>query len=325
MDTAVSVIVPVFNREKEIAACIESLRGQTLENIEIIIVNDGSTDNTLSAAESIDDERITVLSQANSGQGIARNTGMAAASGEYIAFVDSDDTVEKEMLEVMYKKAKTENADIVQCNISDIYPNGKKTVQLAPFDATVDITDKGEYTDKYFSTCRHSYEVCNKLFRKKMIDDSGVKFRDTRKYFSEDLLFNLEIIDHIKRISFISEPYYNYYQNESSHFHSGAERRLAAICDLFADYSANADETMKSAVSYTAAMVIIYNAGFCVDTHTLAARRTLSSRALKQYIKNALARKCKLKHRIFLTAMYLMPVNIKMNFAKRYSNRWNGE
>lgn len=321
MKISVSVIVPVFNRETEIGRCIESIRNQTLRNIEIIVVDDGSTDNTPAVLREINDKRVRVISQENTGQGIARNRGIAAASGQYIAFVDSDDTIEPHMLEVMYSKAEEEHADAVQCGITDIYPDGGRVVQLSYHDETVDITDKALYTEKYFSPSHHSYEVCNKLIRAEIL--KNVQFRDTKKYFSEDLFFNMELIEHIKRICFISQPYYNYHKHDDSHFHSDAEKRLTSIFDLFNDYFKSADSEMSQAMSHTAAMVILYNLGFCTKEYRSSAERIMESTELRGCIKNTLKQgSCGIKHRIFLSAMLILPLKFRLLLAKYYSGRW---
>ncbi|MCH5210974.1 MAG: glycosyltransferase family 2 protein [Oscillospiraceae bacterium] len=323
MEKAVSVIIPVFNREDTIRRCIESVCNQTLEDIEIIVVNDGSDDNTLSVINAIDDERITVISQDNAGQGYARNVGIEIANGKYIAFVDSDDTIDREMLRVMYERAEMDSADIVQCNITDIYPDGEKSIQIKSRDETIIVEDKGYYTDKYFTPCHHSYEVCNKLINREFLMNSGVRFRDTKRFFSEDLMFNLEMIAHLNKISFIPEPYYNYYQNETSHLHSHAKRRLESLCELFRTYISEADENMKSAAEYTAAMIITYNAGLCAKSHREDALRILCGEELRGYIKTAFRRNCKTKHRLFLTALYIAPGTMKLLLAEKYSGRWN--
>ena len=123
METAVSVIIPVYNCEKTVGRCINSVLNQTLANIEVIAVNDGSDDSTLKVLKGINDDRLKIISHLNYGQGYARNNGMSVANGKYIAFVDADDTIEEFMLEKMYEKAETENADMVQCNLYDIYPD----------------------------------------------------------------------------------------------------------------------------------------------------------------------------------------------------------
>ena len=101
----VSIVVPVYNREKEIAGCIKSLINQTLKEIEIIVIDDGSTDNTSAVVESFSDNRIKLIKTENRGQGLARNTGIEEAKGEYIGFVDSDDDVSPVMYEKMYNNA----------------------------------------------------------------------------------------------------------------------------------------------------------------------------------------------------------------------------
>ncbi len=321
MDIAVSVIVPVFNRENCIEQCISSITNQTLKNIEIIVIDDGSNDNTLKVLEKIKDERVIVKSQRNMGQGIARNSGLEMARGEYVAFVDSDDTIEADMLKKMYIKAKSENADMVQCNIRDIYPDGSEKLQLSYSDMAVNIKDRGKYMDKYFSTCTHSFEVCNKMINLDFLRQTGVVFHDTKKCFSEDLLFNLELINHLKMVYFISKPYYNYYQHENSHLHSNSAVRLAAIFDLFMEYIIKAEGDVRSSVLYTASMVILYNIGLCVDDHVDTASHVLKSGIMKKYIKGALKRKCKLRHRIFLICILVMPMKVKLRLVEEYS-RW---
>lgn len=319
MDIAVSVIVPVFNGEATIERCIKSISEQSLKNIEIIVVDDGSTDNTQSVIRGIRDERIQIIAQENAGQGFARNAGLRAARGRYIAFVDADDTIESDMLSVMLSRAEETGADMVQCNIRDIFPDGRSVIQLEDLDRTVEINDTGRYTDRYFARCRHSYEVCNKLIKRELIMDNGILFCDTRKYFSEDLLFNLCLIGKLKKVSFIGEAYYNYYQNDSSHFHSDAQARSEGIYRLFYDYISKADKETARAVSYTASMVMLYNAGFCADT----ADEILRGGFFKKCVTNAILRNIDIKHRIFLAALRVLPLKAKKSLAKRYSGRWS--
>ena len=124
----VSVIVPFYNVEKYIDRCLNSLVNQTLEDIEIIIVNDGSKDNSETIAKEYSSkykDKIIYLEKENGGLSDARNYAIPYATGEYIAFLDSDDYVEVNMYEQMYEKAKKENADIVECDFLWEYPNEK--------------------------------------------------------------------------------------------------------------------------------------------------------------------------------------------------------
>jgi hypothetical protein len=151
-----------------------------------------------------------------------------------------------------------------------------------------------------------------------------VKFRDTRKYFSEDLMLNLELISHIRTAAFISVPYYNYFQNPSSHLHNSenAKRRLSSLAALFRDYISDADDEMKKAAAYTAAMILIYNAGLCAKEDRKYTEKFLSDKETVCCIKTALGRKCSIKHRAFLTAIRLSPKAIKRSLAQKYSERW---
>ena len=122
--TKVSVIVPVYNGEKHISNCIDSLINQTLKDIEIVIVDDGSTDNTKEVVKSYTDERIKYYYQENGRQGKARNNGIRKATGEYILYLDSDDTVDLNICKKMYDFAKEKDADLVLCDL-EIIEDGK--------------------------------------------------------------------------------------------------------------------------------------------------------------------------------------------------------
>ena len=115
----VSIIVPVYNAEKYLERCVNSLRNQTLKDIEIILVDDSSTDASLEICNqmAIDDSRIKVIHKANEGAGLARNAALAIASGEYIGFVDSDDFVEFNMFETLYDKAVMYSSDLVMSGV----------------------------------------------------------------------------------------------------------------------------------------------------------------------------------------------------------------
>lgn len=305
----VSVIIPVFNGEKMIKRCIESVLNQTLSDIEIIVVNDGSTDLTADVLSGF--ENIKVIEQENRGQGMARNIGMDAATGDYIGFVDADDTIEPQMYEKMYALAVDNNAEIVQCNLTDIYPNGDKKIQLSDFEGMVEITDNADYMSRYMAGYIHSYEVCNKIFKCEFIRDTKLKFGDTKKYFSEDILFNMEAVKHLKRISFIKEPYYNYYQCDESHMHGNLAERLEKMVCLFDDYLKTIDGVMKNSASYLASMVTLYNIGKCNAPIPLSADKKLCG-----YIKDGLKAKCTLKKRLYLTAVLLSPQKFRIKLAK---------
>ena len=125
---AVSVIVPVYNTEKYLEECIRSLTEQTLSSLELIFVDDGSTDASpkiLERYRARDPEHIRVITQKNAGQGKARNVGLAAATGEYVGFVDSDDYVDRRMYAAMYTRAGSEELDLVECDFHYLEEDGR--------------------------------------------------------------------------------------------------------------------------------------------------------------------------------------------------------
>ena len=153
----VSVIIPVYNVEDYIDRCLKSVIEQTLEDIEIIIVNDGSTDDSKKIIEKYINQypnKIIYLEKENGGLSSARNFAIPYAKGEYIAFLDSDDYIEPEMYEQMYNKAIKENADLVECDFIWEYPNKKKS-------------DIGmEYTNKKEAIEKARVVAWNKLYRR---------------------------------------------------------------------------------------------------------------------------------------------------------------
>ena len=129
----ISIVVPVYNVEKYLSKCLESLISQTLADIEIICINDGSTDKSLEILENYasKDNRVKIINQENQGVSTARNNGLACANGEYVTFVDSDDWLESNSCEELYNKAIQTNSDIVLFSHYDVFPNKKTPYNLA--------------------------------------------------------------------------------------------------------------------------------------------------------------------------------------------------
>ena len=123
----VSIIIPVYNTAKFLPRCLNSVQNQTYKNLEIILINDGSTDNSLTIAEDYakKDPRIKIITQKNQGLSAARNTGLKNATGDFITFVDSDDEIKSEMIEELLDAIETTSANIAACSFSESFPNGK--------------------------------------------------------------------------------------------------------------------------------------------------------------------------------------------------------
>lgn len=217
MKPCLSIIVPVYNGEKFIEKCIDSIINQTLKEIEILIVNDGSKDNTLSIIEGIakKDSRVKILNQKNFGVSAARNNGISKVRGKYIAFVDADDYIDKTMYEKMYKKAEKFNSDIVICNVNDVLNNNKK-VSLNLNEGIIDIrklTESEFLSNEYFKL---GTAVWHKIFKSNLIKENKIKFINYSEVASEDTLFNYEAMLKAKRLYCIDEALYDYRINEVS-------------------------------------------------------------------------------------------------------------
>lgn len=209
----VSVIVPAYNVENYIEKCLESLVNQTLKEIEIIVVNDGSTDNTKQKIQSFltkYPEKIKYLEKENGGLSDARNHGIPHAKGKYIGFVDSDDYVEKNMFEEMYKKAEEENSDMVECDFIWEYPNKKRI-------------DTGRiYNNKKEAFICARVVAWNKLIKRDTLEKANIKFPKGLRY--EDTEFFYKLLPSLDKISFVKIPMVHYIQRENSIANTQNER-----------------------------------------------------------------------------------------------------
>lgn len=220
----VSIIVPCYNVGKYLNECLDSLLRQTLKNIEIIALNDGSVDNTQQILDDYKtrDSRVRTYFHHNMGLGMTRNRGITLARGEYLAFVDSDDYVEETMYETLYNIATDENSDIVQCGTIMFYPDGRKNLRKdLSIIKTVDLNEstKAHFYKNYYFSKTYSHNACDKIFRRKLIIDNSIKFGDNRRIFAEDNWFQLQILLQNPRISFTSKTSYMYRQHNDSIMH----------------------------------------------------------------------------------------------------------
>ncbi len=195
----VSVIVPVYNVADYLAKCLDSLVNQTLKELEIIVVNDGSLDNSSKIIDKYVKKypaKIKAFNKKNGGQGSARNYGLKHAQGEYIAFVDSDDYIDLDMFTKMYNKAKEDDSDVVICGMNNISLTNKISI------------DNNNFPNKDLKILLGSMGVCNKIFKKDLIIKNNLQFRCNVWYEDIDFLVKI-LLDNIK-ISFIDDALYNY-------------------------------------------------------------------------------------------------------------------
>ena len=209
----VSVIVPIYNVEGYIEKCLETLVNQTLDDIEIILVNDGSKDNSALIAKKYLEkypEKIVYLEKENGGLSDARNYGMPYAKGEYIAFLDSDDYVEKDMYEKMYEIAKKENSDMVECDFYWEYPDKKKE------DIGKIYSGKDEMLEKI------RVVAWNKLIKREILEKTKIQFPKGYRY--EDVEFTYKLIPYLEKVSFLKKPCIHYMQRQGSISNTQNER-----------------------------------------------------------------------------------------------------
>ncbi len=222
--TKVSVIIPVYNVEKYIEKCLDSLVNQTLKDIEIIVVNDGSPDNSQKIIDKYVKKYPNIVKsyiKKNGGQGSARNYGLKKATGEYIGYVDSDDYVSIDMYEKMYNKAKKDKSDIVICQ-NYIDNDGKITIDSEEF---VNIHDNRVFFGKM--------AVWNKIYKKEILVNNKINFKERVWY--EDLAFTLKSIINSKNISFVDEPLYYYLIRPGSTMNNSNVEKNLEILDAFSD------------------------------------------------------------------------------------------
>ena len=207
----ISVIVPVYNVEKYIDKCLDSLVNQTLEDIEIIVVNDGTPDNSqfiIDKYASKYPEKVFSYIKENGGLSDARNYGMKYARGEYVAFVDSDDYIEKDMYENMYKKAKEKDFDIVDCNIKYVFDNSDNVIHVMS-GLDKDLVTKEDIKMKMLDFYPAAW---NKIYKREKIEN----FKFKKNVWFEDVEFIYRLMPFIESFGHVDGYYYDYMQRDGA-------------------------------------------------------------------------------------------------------------
>ena len=217
MNPKISVIVPVYKTEKYLNRCIDSIINQTYKNLEIILVDDGSPDNSPSICDNYSkkDQRIRVIHKKNGGSNSARNAGFEIATGEYITFVDSDDWIDLNMYEEMLKQVSND-VDIIRTELKKTDGQNEIGKQALPFNqlTLIDCTKDRKKLLKLVSDVKIHANICSMLVKKE-IYDKCIPF-DSDIAFGEDLVVALKTFCLCKNILFINKHYYNYFYNDKS-------------------------------------------------------------------------------------------------------------
>lgn len=225
MKDLISIIVPIYNVEAYIDRCVESLVKQTYSNIEIILVDDGSTDRSVEKCEKWlkQDSRIKIVQRSNGGAAAARNTGLEQAQGEYVMFVDSDDYVSYTICEKLYEKIKEEQADIAICRMKKIEPTREYATRPFEYDGSQMIFTNIEALKEYFLD-KIDCGPCHKLFSRKKLGN----LRFPEGVINEDFVFVYKALFQAQKIIFVEDILYYYCFRENSVTSSKFDRRQFA-------------------------------------------------------------------------------------------------
>lgn len=231
----VTIVVPIYNVEQYLVRCIDSIIKQTYEELEIILVNDGSPDGSLNICNDFahKDDRIKVITQDNIGLSGARNTAILNATGEYICFIDADDRIDESMIESYIKIAKEYAPDVILTNIYQ-YQQGNltytETKNNLPYEK---LLDKRLITEHLILPYYGGFlgiipSVCTKLYKAKLLKNNQLLFDETLKR-SEDYWFNFFVFQNSEYVYCINKSFYHYYSNQGSMIKSFREGQFAAF------------------------------------------------------------------------------------------------
>ena len=223
MKDLISVIIPVYNVEDYLRKCVDSVLAQTYENLEIILVDDGSPDNCGAICDEYKekDDRIVVIHKPNGGLSDARNAGLDIANGDYIGFVDSDDFIEKDMFEYLYSILIDNKADISSCEVYNFFTDGKYDIKESSYFSIEGRMD----SIKCVLESKVSMHVVTKLCKRSIFD--GLRFKVGKNY--EDAFIMIDLLDRIDRAVFTDVQKYYYRRREGS---ISKTISLEHLCDI---------------------------------------------------------------------------------------------
>lgn len=203
----ISIIVPIYNASKYLKKCLDSLVNQTKKELEFILINDGSTDDSESIIKSYNDNRIKYFKRSNHGIGKTRNFGINKSTGKYIMFLDSDDYLEEDACELLYKKIEKDNLDLVVCDFYKVINNSNNLEKITNFKNT-------SLKDNPNLLLDINLAPWNKIYRSDLIKNNNIKFIEDLKY--EDAPFVALALLKSKKIGKVDKPLINYTIHDSS-------------------------------------------------------------------------------------------------------------
>lgn len=238
----ISVIIPVYNQEEYLDQCVHSVLSQTMQPDEIILVDDGSTDSCPEKCDVYENEYsfIKVIHKKNEGLGKARNTGMMNAESEYIVFLDSDDYIERDMLQILYDASDNGKIDVVKCGYKRTDLSGK-VLSVREYENDLAFNENEIWTEVIPRTLGSLPELHDSiemgvtcaLLRRTIIIENELLFPSEREWISEDLIFNLEYLPKVKSAKIIKYAGYFYRSNPKSLTVSFKDNRFSKSCKLY--------------------------------------------------------------------------------------------
>lgn len=292
----ISIIIPVYNAENYIEACMRCVYAQTLQDYEIILVNDGSTDNSAEICKryASEDSRVTYIEKENGGAGSARNAGIEAATGKYLAFPDVDDTFEQNMYEELYALAESGNYDMVISGANYFrQEDGKlvfnRTENVKPLAYTSRDACRRHVMD-FFPTTTVFDVPWNKLYKRSVIVENRLRFTDLRR--CQDATFNLDFYNCVQSVASVDKAYYNYRENTVADVQRKFPKNLI---DINIYYYTHLTELMTSWGIYTGDVKRHYDSTFIIAIYSAMdrfdnPRWRLSRSAQKAYLEDILNR-----------------------------------
>lgn len=228
----ISVVVPVYNVEKYLTECIESIRTQSLEDLEIICVNDGSTDSSLDILNKFAsiDKRIIVINKSNSGYGHTMNMGLNAASGEYIGIIESDDFAAKNMFEDLYQIAKQNDADIVKGDWFNYWSKNKFARKNNRISSAKAFKLTNSKKDK--SLLRINPSVWSAIYKREFLNKNNIRFLETPGASYQDLAFSFKVFALAERV-ILTDKAYLYYRQDNMNSSVKSKTKVYCVCDEY--------------------------------------------------------------------------------------------
>lgn len=283
----ISVIVPVYNAEKSIERCINSIINQTYSNLEILVINDGSTDSTLDVLNELHtkDSRVIIFTVPNGGVSRARNFGLEKMSGDLVTFVDSDDYIDETMYEQLVCVMDKYNCDISHCGYSNV--NNDKIISFTgENNGKVIVQNVDEALECLISGKLFSGGIWNKLYRVELFQ--GIKFVDEIR-FNEDVLINYYLFKKAIKSVFIDKALYNYVANFYGATHSADAVKMGEDCKLVADIIEKdcRDTSYHFAAQYKKAYnaIVLYRAYLYENNNENRNKRKMLLEEIKQFKK----------------------------------------